>query len=164
MGNLNALVQNSNYLGKASCGNSVQQLQDILATRLPSLHRRASRLLGNTSEAEDAVQDALLSAYMHLEQFEGRAQLSTWLNAIVINSARMHLRMRRRYVPCVSRRTRCTRCGPFLFGPTGRSQTHARTGVRRCRTGLLLPPIRNSALPHIAQNLSPARDRRIVDP
>jgi hypothetical protein len=40
--------------------------------------------------------DALLSAYMHSEQFKGRAQISTWLNAIVNNSARTHLRTRRR--------------------------------------------------------------------
>jgi RNA polymerase sigma-70 factor (ECF subfamily) len=45
--------------------------------------------------AEDAVQDALLSAYKHLGQFRGQAQLSTWLTTIVTNAARMQLRRRR---------------------------------------------------------------------
>ena len=98
MRNVDAFVRSSNYLGEASRGNSVQELQDPLATRLPSLHRRAGRLLGNTADAEDAVQDALLSAYIHLDHFEGRAQMSTWLNAIVNNSARLQLRRRHRYV------------------------------------------------------------------
>ena len=44
------------------------------------------------------MQDALLAAYKHLNQFRGEAQLSTWLTTIVINCARMHLRKRSRYI------------------------------------------------------------------
>ena len=44
------------------------------------------------------MQDALLAAYKHLNQFRGDAQLSTWLTTIVINCARMHLRKRSRYI------------------------------------------------------------------
>jgi RNA polymerase sigma-70 factor (ECF subfamily) len=73
-------------------------LLSVLARCLPSLHRYAYRLLGNKTDAEDAVQDALLAAYKHLNQFRGDAQLSTWLTTIVINSARMHLRKRSRYI------------------------------------------------------------------
>jgi RNA polymerase sigma-70 factor (ECF subfamily) len=58
-------------------------------------YKRALRFLGNATDAEDAVQDALLSAYKHLGQFRGQAQLSTWLTTIVINAARMQLRRRR---------------------------------------------------------------------
>ena len=70
----------------------------VLSHGLPSLYRRAYRLLGNKADAEDAVQDALLAAFKHLNQFRGEAQLSTWLTAIVINCARMHLRKRSRYI------------------------------------------------------------------
>jgi RNA polymerase sigma-70 factor, ECF subfamily len=52
--------------------------------------------LGNTADAEDAVQDAFLSAFTHLHQFRGQAQLSTWVTMIVINSARMKIRQRPR--------------------------------------------------------------------
>ena len=44
------------------------------------------------------MQDALLAAYQHLNQFRGDSQLSTWLTTIVINCARMHLRKRSRYI------------------------------------------------------------------
>jgi RNA polymerase sigma-70 factor (ECF subfamily) len=50
------------------------------------------------ADAEDAVQDALLSAYKHLDQFRGQAQMSTWLVAIVSNCARMQLRRRPRQI------------------------------------------------------------------
>jgi RNA polymerase sigma-70 factor, ECF subfamily len=77
---------------------TVQQLEQILASGLPSLYRRAYRILGNAADAEDAVQDALLAAYKHLDQFKRQSQLSTWLMAIVLNCARVQLRRRRRYV------------------------------------------------------------------
>ena len=75
-----------------------REMQDVLSRSLPSFYRKAYRHLGNAADAEDAVQDALLSAYKHLDQFKGQAQMSTWLTAIVINSARMQLRKRPRQI------------------------------------------------------------------
>ncbi len=75
-----------------------REMQDVLSRSLPSFYRKAYRQLGNAADAEDAVQDALLSAYKHLDQFKGQAQMSTWLTAIVINSARMQLRRRPRQI------------------------------------------------------------------
>jgi RNA polymerase sigma factor (sigma-70 family) len=77
---------------------SPAQMMAVLSHRLPYLYRYAYRLLGNEADAEDAVQDALLAAFRHLNQFRRKAQLSTWLTAIVINCARMHLRKRSRYI------------------------------------------------------------------
>jgi len=74
------------------------QLEQIMASGLPSLYKRAYRILGNAADAEDAVQDALLAAYTHLHQFRGQAQISTWLTAIVLNCARLQLRRRPRHV------------------------------------------------------------------
>jgi RNA polymerase sigma-70 factor (ECF subfamily) len=77
---------------------SPAEMLSVLSHRLPSLYRCAYRLLGNNADAEDAVQNALLAACKHLNQFRGDAQLSTWLTTIVINCARMLLRKRSRYV------------------------------------------------------------------
>jgi RNA polymerase sigma-70 factor, ECF subfamily len=76
--------------------NKTDEMQDVLSRCLPSFQRKACRYLRNTADAEDAVQDALLSAYNHLDQFKGQAQMSTWLTTIVINCARMQLRRRPR--------------------------------------------------------------------
>ncbi len=73
----------------------VQQLSEVVSQHLPRFRRRAMRYLGSMADAEDAVHDAILSAYTHLDQFNGRAKLSTWLTSIVINSALMKLRWRR---------------------------------------------------------------------
>lgn len=76
--------------------DEARELQEAFSRCLPVLHRTAYRFLGNPADAEDAVQDALLSAYKHLDQFRGQAQMSTWLVAIVSNCARMQLRRRSR--------------------------------------------------------------------
>lgn len=60
----------------------------------PALYRIAFRKLGNAEDAEDALQDALLSAFKNIHQFRGESQFSTWLGSIVLNSARMQLRRR----------------------------------------------------------------------
>jgi RNA polymerase sigma-70 factor, ECF subfamily len=60
------------------------------------LYNLALRLTGNEQDAKDVVQDSLLNAYLRLEQFEGRADLRTWLNRILVNCALDHLRSLRR--------------------------------------------------------------------
>jgi RNA polymerase sigma-70 factor, ECF subfamily len=73
-----------------------QQIEDALSRYQTAFYRKACQHLRNEYDAEDAVQDALLAAYKNLDQFRGQAQMSTWLTAIVINCARMHLRRRSR--------------------------------------------------------------------
>jgi RNA polymerase sigma-70 factor, ECF subfamily len=72
----------------------VQELTDVINSHSLRFRRIALGHLGNAADAEDAVQDALLSALRHVDQFKGQAKMSTWLTAIVINSARMKLRRR----------------------------------------------------------------------
>jgi RNA polymerase sigma-70 factor, ECF subfamily len=72
------------------------QLQHLVSSYLPTLYRRAYRYMGDPHDAEDAVQDALLSAYKHLDQFKATAKMTTWLTTIVTNSALTQLRRRPR--------------------------------------------------------------------
>jgi RNA polymerase sigma-70 factor (ECF subfamily) len=55
----------------------------------------AYTVLRNKEDAEDAVQDAFLSAGRHLRSFEGRSALTTWFTRIVLNAALMIRRKRR---------------------------------------------------------------------
>ena len=59
------------------------------------LFQTAMRVLGNVADAEDALQDAMLSAYRALADFEGRSQFSSWVTRIVINAALMRKRMQK---------------------------------------------------------------------
>jgi RNA polymerase sigma-70 factor, ECF subfamily len=87
--------QSSNLPAK---GAAALELQEVLSLRLPSFYRRAFRLVGNAADAEDVVQEALLSAYKHIGQFRGQSQMSSWLMTIVHNCALMQLRKRPRQI------------------------------------------------------------------
>ena len=60
------------------------------------LYRLTRSILKNDAEAEDAVQDAYLSAYRSIASFRGGASLGTWLARIAINEAYARLRKRKR--------------------------------------------------------------------
>jgi RNA polymerase sigma-70 factor, ECF subfamily len=91
-------VGSDQCLNVPNYGSAARELQNVLSRRLPSFYKIAYRLLGNAADAEDAVQDAILAAYKHLEQFRGQSQMSTWLTTIVCNCARMQLRRRPRQI------------------------------------------------------------------
>src|ERR1035438_9405517 len=55
----------------------------------------AMRVLHHQEDAEDAVQQAFKSAFVHLAGFKGQSRFSTWLTRITINEAVMLLRKRR---------------------------------------------------------------------
>jgi len=84
-------------LSRIQCDERPQQeLIHLITSHSLRFRRIALAHLGNLDDAEDAVQDALLSALTHVGQFRGRAKMSTWLTSIVINSARMKIRQRAR--------------------------------------------------------------------
>jgi RNA polymerase sigma factor (sigma-70 family) len=57
--------------------------------------RTMLRITRNREDAEDAVQDSFLQAFVHLGKFDGRSAFSTWLTRIAINCALMTLRKRK---------------------------------------------------------------------
>jgi RNA polymerase sigma-70 factor, ECF subfamily len=61
------------------------------------LFRAARALLRNDAEAEDVVQETFVRAFRHLEEFEGRSAVATWLTRIAVNEALARLRRARRF-------------------------------------------------------------------
>jgi RNA polymerase sigma-70 factor (ECF subfamily) len=60
------------------------------------VYRTARAIVRDDTEAEDVVQEAWLSAYKHLDQWEGRAKFSTWLTRIAVREAWSRSRKGRR--------------------------------------------------------------------
>jgi RNA polymerase sigma-70 factor, ECF subfamily len=89
-----ALQFNSNPILIDGSQGNVEELTNTITRYSYRFRRIALGHLGNLADAEDAVQDALLSALTHVDQFKGQAKMSTWVTSIVINSSRMKLRKR----------------------------------------------------------------------
>jgi RNA polymerase sigma-70 factor, ECF subfamily len=71
-------------------------VDDVLTNRRQRMFAVARRVTRDDDDADDAVQDACIAALRGRTGFEARSQASTWVHRIVVNSALMQLRTRRR--------------------------------------------------------------------
>jgi RNA polymerase sigma-70 factor (ECF subfamily) len=62
------------------------------------LYRVVRSIMGNSNEVEDAIQQAYVNAFFHLDQFAERARFATWLTKIAVHEA---LARARRHRPVV---------------------------------------------------------------
>lgn len=81
-------------LSRAAAGDQAA-LERLFTRNTQVLYLKALRILGNSEDARDALQDGLFAAFRNLRTFEGRSQFSTWLTRIVVNAALMRHRRRR---------------------------------------------------------------------
>jgi RNA polymerase sigma-70 factor, ECF subfamily len=87
--------QSEDQLIESGLNGDTRALDTLFGRNTRSLYQTALRVLGNPEDAEEALQEGLLSAYRNLPKFERRSQFSTWLTRIVINSALMRRRSKR---------------------------------------------------------------------
>ena len=72
---------------RAAFGELCQPCTKILLPKIQKITK-------NREDAEDALQDSFLRAFLHIKGFDGRSKFSTWLTRIAINSALMIVRKR----------------------------------------------------------------------
>jgi len=60
-----------------------------------SMYSVSLRILGNVTEAEDAMQEAFLSAFRNIDAYEGKVSFGAWLRKIVVNRSLDFLKKRR---------------------------------------------------------------------
>ncbi len=87
--------QSEDQLIERGLNGDARALDALFARNTRAMYQTALRVLGNPEDAEEAVQEGLLSAYRNLPRFERRSQFSTWLTRIVINAALMRRRSKR---------------------------------------------------------------------
>lgn len=69
-----------------------QAFSEVIANYSDLAYNVALRMLRNVEDAEDAVQEAFISAYRAFGSFESRSKVSTWLYRIVVNACLMKIR------------------------------------------------------------------------
>jgi RNA polymerase sigma-70 factor (ECF subfamily) len=82
------------WIARARAGEAAA-FRHLVDANGAALFRVCARITGDRTLAEDAVQEALLNAFRHLADFDGRSALSTWLYRIAVNAALAQVRKRR---------------------------------------------------------------------
>lgn len=67
----------------------------LVDTYYEMIYRLAVKMVNDTQDAEDILQETFIKAYRHLQGFDGRSSLSTWLYRIATNEALMFLRRKK---------------------------------------------------------------------
>jgi RNA polymerase sigma-70 factor (ECF subfamily) len=80
-------------VAQAQCGK-VQAFEELVRRHSQLIYRALIAILGDAADAQDAMQDTLLSAFKHISGFQGRSKFSTWLVSIARNAALQRLRDR----------------------------------------------------------------------
>ena len=91
-----SVVREDEHLLVAAAKEGEKQAFEELVNRYESkIFRLTRNITGNQEDAEDAMQEAFLKAYTHLQGFQGDSRFYTWLVRIAANEALMRLRKRR---------------------------------------------------------------------
>lgn len=93
-GGANQYPSEAHLLAQAKRGRA-DAFETLCRPNLMKLHNAAFRITQNREDAEDAVQDSLIRAFVRISDFRGASAFSTWLTRIVINSALMIRRKNR---------------------------------------------------------------------
>jgi RNA polymerase sigma-70 factor, ECF subfamily len=84
----------AHWIAKARAGDALA-FRRLVDANAAAMFRVCARITGDRALAEDAVQEALLNAFRHLADFDGRSAFSTWLYRIAVNAALVQVRKRR---------------------------------------------------------------------
>jgi RNA polymerase sigma-70 factor, ECF subfamily len=102
----------SDHSARAAAGHEAGAIEHELEQYRVELIGYCYRMLGSSSEAEDATQEALIRAWRSVDRFEGRSSLRTWLYRIATNVCLDFLSGRQR-------RARPMDLGPAVNAPSG---------------------------------------------
>src|SRR5580704_10968361 len=89
-----ASMNEAGLLAAAKNGETAA-LDTLFRAHAERLFCTVHRITRNRDDAEDAVQDSFLRAFLHLNSFDERSTFYTWLTRIGVNSALMILRQKR---------------------------------------------------------------------
>jgi RNA polymerase sigma-70 factor, ECF subfamily len=96
-----ALLAETALVSRTRSGD-VEAFAHLLGQHEPTLFRLARRFVRDEHDAQEVMQDVLMTTWTKLSGFEDRARIGSWLYRVTVNASLMHLRARRRRPRTVS--------------------------------------------------------------
>ena len=94
--NVSSVLSEEEEIIARICRGEKACFHDLIRPYARMMFASAQAVLRNPADAEEAIQEAALKAFLHLSQLEDRRRFRAWLLRIVVNEARMHRRHLRR--------------------------------------------------------------------
>lgn len=94
----NALPRTDHDLISRTRAGDTAAFAELVGRHERSLMQVAQRFIRNDHDAQEVLQDVLVTTWTKLSSFEDRSQLRTWLYRVTVNASLMHLRGRRRHL------------------------------------------------------------------
>jgi RNA polymerase sigma-70 factor (TIGR02960 family) len=151
-------------IGKARAGDR-EAFQALVDPHRAELQAHCYRMLGSLQDAEDAVQESLLKAWLAVAGFQGRSSVRTWLYRIATNHCLNQLRAAKRRLSAGDPAPSATPTGEDAVrwlqpypddvlegipddapGPEGRYESREAISLAFVRALQLLPPSQRAAL------------------
>jgi RNA polymerase sigma-70 factor, ECF subfamily len=114
------------------------------------VYRVVLAVLGNVEDAEDAMQDAFVKAFRHLDKFRRESRFTTWLTRIAVNEALQKRRVRKESVSLDETRDVASKSLPGRFEPwtADPEKLYGKQEIRQLVEGAIqaLPPIYRETL------------------
>src|SRR5262245_54811373 len=89
------LYTDLDYLVEHTRAGDTLSLDELARDSFPAAYRFAASILDDPDDAEDAAQEAVISALAALDKYRGESSFRTWLFAITLNACRKYLRKRK---------------------------------------------------------------------
>ena len=102
----------------AAQAGSAAAFAELYATYSRRLFQTILSITRNSHDAEEALQDTFLRAYLAIKTFEGKSKIYSWLTRIAINTSLMVLRKRRTRAEVLFDPQPDVRCNTILFDHT----------------------------------------------
>jgi RNA polymerase sigma factor (sigma-70 family) len=83
-------------LVELACAGDTAAFESLVRGRTDAMYRLSLAILGNETDAADALQDSLIGAWRHVRDLREADRFEAWLERIVVNTCRMSLRARSR--------------------------------------------------------------------
>lgn len=93
-----AFTSDLDQITRAAAGDAAA-IRALVNRYSPGVLSLATRMLGDTAEAEDVTQEAFIRAWKALPSWEPRAKFSTWLHRVALNLCYDRLRKRWELLP-----------------------------------------------------------------
>ncbi len=94
-----AAAELDGWLATAAADRDEGAFEQLVRRHTPALYAGALRATGSPETARDVVQEAWLSAWLHLPGFRGESHVRTWLVRIVTTKALNAMRRSQRTIP-----------------------------------------------------------------